>query len=175
MPREPQAERERRPPAIGADDDGSGERSLTALPCHHHAADSRSAASLARHGATHRDRRLERAARRDRRIDEDRVELAPHDRAAVPPARITSNNPVAALAGHDHPVDAPAARLDLCVDAQPPQNRERSRIDRVAAQLVARKRGAIENHDARAGTRRHQPGDRAGRSRADHEDVRRGR
>ena len=53
----------------------------------------------------------------------------------------------------------------------PRQQRHRARVHRVAAQLVARERRAIEDRHANAGAREHERGDGAGRPAADDEDV----
>ena len=57
--------------------------------------------------------------------------------------------------------------------ARPSRRRiaERAGIDRVAAQLVARKRRPIDNAHARAGPRQHEAGNRAGGASADDEDI----
>ena len=59
----------------------------------------------------------------------------------------------------------PAARSERL------ETRQRSGVDRVAAQLVARERGAIDDADARAGAREDRAGHRTGRPRADNQHI----
>ena len=86
-------------------------------------------------------------------------------------ARIPSFDRDAAFAGDQHPADAQSASLDRLDDAKLPQARERSWVDRVSAQLVARKRCAIDDAHAGAGAREHQAGNRAGRTRTHNKDI----
>ena len=110
---------------------------------------------------------LELAPGGDRLPEQDPVEIAPHDRAPRQSARVAAVDDVAALAGDPHAVDTQRARLEVAVNAETPQPLERAGIDRVAAQLVARERRAIDEAHARARAGQHNPRDRAGRARAD--------
>ena len=66
--------------------------------------------------------------------------------------------PSAAFARHDHAVDRKPAARQPAGETEPPQHGERAGIERVAAQLVARKRAAIDEAHARAGPREHRRG-----------------
>jgi hypothetical protein len=99
-------------------------------------------------------------------LQQQPIEIAPEDGAAVEPAGISPPDRGAAFASDEHPVDAQSARVDAIGDAEVPQSRERARIDRIAAQFVARKVGAIDETHARARACQHHAGDRAGRPRA---------
>ena len=122
-------------------------------------------------GAVHVDARFELTTCRHRRLQQRPVEIAPHDRAPAQAARIPSFDRDAAFAGDQHPADAQSASLDRLDDAKLPQARERSWVDRVSAQLVARKRCAIDDAHAGAGAREHQAGNRAGRTRTHNKDI----
>jgi hypothetical protein len=78
----------------------------------------------------------------------------------------------AALTGQQHPGDVQRATLDLIRDAEPTEDRQRPGVDRVAAELVARERRAIQQEYTRARARQYNPSDRAGGARAhDHHIV----
>ena len=84
-------------------------------------------------------------------------------------ARIAAFDRDAGLAGQPHALDAQAALVDARREFQRLQARERARVDRVAAQFVARKDGAIDDAHARAGTRQKRAGDRSRRPGADNQ------
>ena len=173
MLREAEAERDGGMSAIGGDGDGCRKCYLAAAPAaDDHAGDRASAARLADANAADGDPRLELAPRVNGMLQQHRVEIAPQDRAAPHPLRIASLDLDAALAGDAHAVHAQAARLDLARHAERTQPRERARIDRVAAQLVAWKHRAVENAHPRARASQHDPRDGARRPCADDHDVR---
>ena len=74
-------------------------------------------------------------------------------------------------AGDVHAGDRRRALPQRAGDTEPIENRQRSRIHRVAAQLVAGKPRAIDEPHADAGPREHECRDAAGRPRADDQDV----
>ena len=75
-------------------------------------------------------------------------------------ARIAPFDRDTARAGHQHAVDAQATSFDVFRHAERLEAGQGSRVDRVAAQLVTRKRGAVDEPHARAGARQHERGDR---------------
>ena len=88
------------------------------------------------------------------------VEHAPLQRNALPASVVATGDAHAPFTSHDHSIDTETACQDV-LNVQPAEDRARTGIDRVAAQLVARKRRAVQQHDARAGTSEHERGDRA--------------
>ena len=173
MTREVEAEGQRGATAIGADDDRrrNGRLPPAARP-DDDAGHATPIAALVDDRATHGRAGIELTPGADRVLQQHPVEIATQNRAARHARRIRALDGYAALAGQQHPVDAQAAPLDLGRDAERAQPPERPGIHRVAAQLVARERRAIDDAHAHARARQHQAGDRARRSRADDEGVR---
>ena len=83
------------------------------------------------------------------------IDLPPDDGAAGKPAGIARLDDDAVFAGQAHTLDAQSSILDGGRQAKAAQDGERPRVDGVAAQLVAGKRGAVDQPDARAGARKH--------------------
>ena len=117
------------------------------------------------------DRRLELAASGNRLLQQQPVKIAPEDRQPVLALRIPSLDGDATLAGDQHPATRRLALAQVAGRYQVRQPRDGPRIDRVAAQLVARKCRAIDDADARSGAREQRPGHGAGRPGADDQDV----
>jgi hypothetical protein len=172
MTREAEAERECGTTAIGADDDGCRNCHVASVDADEDAGRATLTPALVDDRAPHGDAGVELTPRRDRVLQQDPIEIAPQNRAARHARGIRTLDRDAALAGQEHPVDTQPATLDLVGDAERAQTTERPGVDRVAAQLVARERRPIDDENARAGARQHQPGDRARRPRADDQDVR---
>ena len=169
MAGEPQAEGNRGAPAVRRDDDLRAQLRVS-IGRPDHAADNRRRVRTVDDGGADSEA-VEYRPRCHGPFEQRRVEIAPADRDAALVARIPAFDADAVLAGDDHPVDRQPSRLDDARQPEPPQQAERAGVDRVAAQLVARKRGAIEQPHPHAGTRQDQSGDGARRSRADNQHV----
>ena len=102
----------------------------------------------------HQDPLLHLCACLSRRVEQRRIEHAAWQAPAGHRAAVSPDDPHTGVAGDDHAVHAPAA-LAHEAEAQPRQHRQRARIQRVAAQLVARKPGAIEHPHAHPRPREH--------------------
>ncbi len=107
----------------------------------------------------------------DRALQQQPVEITPDDRATGPVVRVPSRDRDIPLTGDQHAVDPEAARLDVIGEAQQLEPGQRARIDRVAAEFVARERRAIDETHARAAAREDGTGYRTGRSRANDQDI----
>ncbi len=114
---------------------------------------------------------IELTAGGDRLLHEPPIEIAAQDRAAPLPLGISPLDSDAAFAGDHHPVDPQAASFNPVRDAERAQPRKRAGIDRVAAQLVPRKRRAIHNPHAQAAAGEHDSRDGARRSGADDQHI----
>ncbi len=121
-------------------------------------------------GFTHREA-VERGPRRDRLLQQDGVELAAADREAALVTRIPCFDRDATFAGDDHPVDRQPPRLDAAGEAEAAKDRERARVDRIAAQLVTRKRRAVEEPHTHAGAGEDGRGHGASGASANDQDV----
>lgn len=109
--------------------------------------------------------------RRDRGLDEQPIELAALEGGAVQTARVVGGDRHAAGPRHEHAghrVRPPAHRG---AHAEAIEDGERAGIDRVAAELRARKRGGVDEPHARTRAREHEGRDAARRPCADDEDV----
>ena len=105
----------------------------------------------------HDHARFESRARGDRLVEQPRVEVAARDRAAgepaaVPRLRTRARGPVTQHAG-ERPARSRAGRRASPSDCE---ERHGAGVERVAAELVARKRLAIDDEHARAGAREHE-------------------
>ena len=79
--------------------------------------------------------------------------------------RVAAFNRDAPFAGHQHARHVEPDAFQGTRELKPAQEREAARVQRVAAQFVAGKGGAIDHADARARAGEHGGGDSAGRSR----------
>src|SRR5258706_3684837 len=149
MTREAEAEGDRRMTAVGSDDDTRGHRSRAAIRADGDAADRPRAPLLTDDRAAHADAGFELAAGGDRPLQQHPVEIAPHNRAPRLPVRIAPLDDDAPFAGEPHAVDAKRPRVEALVETEPRETRTRAGIHRVAAQLVARKHGALDQTHAR--------------------------
>jgi hypothetical protein len=100
------------------------------------------------------------------------VRLRPFDRAAAEATGIVDRHRRSAGARDEHAGKRHAARAHRPSHAQPIGEGERPRIDRVAAELRARKRRTVDEPHARAGARQHERGRAPGRSGADNQHIR---
>ena len=98
-------------------------------------------------------------------------EAPPHDGQSAGAGRITAAHGNAALACHNHPVDPDGFVDDAGEQAQPRQARDRTGIECVAAQLVARKLRAIDHQHPRAAAREDGRGNGARGAGADDYDI----
>ena len=121
--------------------------------------------------AAHVDARIELTTGGDRVLQQQPIEVTPGDGAARQPRRITPFDRHAAFSCDLHAVDAKAALVNPAGKIERLQTRHGTGVDRVAAQLVAREGGAVDDPDADAGAREDSPGHRAGRPAADNQDV----
>ena len=174
MTREAEAEGDRRMTAIGGNDDARGNRSRAGGDADGDADDRPPAPRLTEHRAPHGDAGLELAAGGYRLLQQHPIEIAPHDRAARLPARIATLDDDAPFAGEPHAAHGKGPRVEAIVETKPRETRQRAGIHRVAAQLVARKCGALDQSHARTSARQDDRGDRPGRPRADDHDIRLG-
>ena len=97
--------------------------------------------------------------------------MPPRDRAAAQAVGIVRGHLRSPRAADGHPRNRQRLLLDSLADPQPVDDRQRSRIQRVAAQLVAGKLRAIDEAHADAGPREHERGGRAGGPGADDDYV----
>ena len=172
MPRESEREGNRRVPAVRRNGDAAVNRMLdAALAGDLDAAHDAAPAALVHERPPHGDRWLESGARRDGALQERPVDVAPNDGPPGQASRISAIDRNAVLAGETHAIDGQPALVNAGGEAEPPQQRERSRVDRIAAQLVARKCRPVDDAHAGARAREHRGGHRAGRTRADDDDI----
>src|SRR5712691_6505328 len=171
MARKTEAERDRRAAAVGGDGDARAQLTRRSAVTDARSHDDGPMRARVDDRVAHGDVRVELTASLHRLLQQQPVEIAPQNRAAEKTARVPAFERGAALAGDEHPVDAQSARVDRGPDAETPQPRERAGIDRVAAQFVAGKVGAIDEAHARAGARQQHRGYGAGRSRTDDQYV----
>jgi len=171
MPRHTQPERDRRSPSIRGDHHSRANRARAPAATNRHARHCAAAALVRHHNALHRRARLELTPGGDRLPQQQPIQIAPHHRSAADANRVAPLDRDAALPRQDHPADRQAAPLDLLRDAEPPQHPQRPRIDRVAAQFVARKRGAVDDAHPRAAARCDESGNRTSRPGADNQNV----
>ncbi len=171
MPRKPETKREHRSPAVGRNRHTRRNRSLAAIRERDDAANRPLWILTGDDRPLRRDARLEFASGADRVLQQQPVEIAAHDRAAVDAGRITALDRNAALAGDHHAVHAKTARFDVAAEAETLQDSKRAWIDRVAAQLVAREGCPIDQAHAGAGAREDDAGNRPGGPCANDDDV----
>src|SRR5262249_27455357 len=164
--REAETERQRRSTAVRGDDHRRPQLALALPRGDDDADDVPGRVRVADDRAADRDALLHAAAARDRRIEQHRIEIAPDDRAPEQAARIASFDRDAVRASDQHSRNRETARLNPIGDAEAPQQRQRSRIQRVATQLLARERGPFDDPHARPGARRDEAGDATRRSAA---------
>jgi hypothetical protein len=115
--------------------------------------------------------RLELRAGSERAPQQRQVELGPRQRSATHAWRVCTGNRDAARSSHHHAVDWQTARFEVRRQAHPAEQRDGSRVDRIAAQLVAWKRRAVDDQDTRAPSRQKRRRDGAGRTRPDDENI----
>ena len=113
---------------------------------------------------------FESRARGDRLVEQPRVELAARDRAAGKTIAVPPFHPFS-RPGQHHPGERRRGLERTAPQVDRLQERDDAGVERVAAQLVARKRLAIDDEHARAGAGEQRRGDRSRRSRARNEDV----
>jgi hypothetical protein len=171
MTDEPQRKRQARSPSVGRDNNWRWNTNILAVAARD------DDAAHARNGALGLD---ERAARQDTEFDANAarkcaaeqhlVEVAATDGEAAPAAAIPRPDSRAVLAGDDHSVDRLGASVNLR-EGEAPQQSQRARVERVAAQLVARKPRAIDKQHPGAAAREHGCRDAARGSRAADDDI----
>ena len=116
-------------------------------------------------------RRLELRAGRDCILQQHPVEMAAQQRPARDAVLVARLDSHPSLACHAHAGNRQPARVDTGCHLQAAKQRQRSGIHRVAAQLVARKRAAIDDAHARPGTCQHRRRNGAGRPATHHQYV----
>ena len=171
MAGEAEREGQRRSPPVGGDRRARAQQALASVDGDDDAADRRRAVRGLDDRAANRGGGLEAGTGGDRLLQQRPIEITASQRASVDTVRVTAVDRDAARTGHAHAIDAQTAIVNRRRQPQPPQPRQRAGIDGVAAQLVARKDGAIEQPHARAGAREDRRGDRTGRTGADDQDI----
>jgi len=84
---------------------------------------------------------------------------------------VRTGNRDTARSCHHHAVDWQTARFEVRRQAHPAEQRDGSRVDRIAAQLVTWKRRAVDDQDTRAPSGQKRRRDGAGRTRPDYDDI----
>ncbi len=109
----------------------------------------------------HQDVLFDDSARGRGRFDKTGVQHISAERDPGPPTTVKSTDANTAFAAHEHAVQQQPAFGDVR-QIQPPQDRERTRIDRIATQLRPGKTGAVEQRDFDTGAGQHQGRNRPG-------------
>ena len=163
-----ESEGERRMPAISSDDDARRNRPAVVddHAVHRDAADARN-----RVRALDCRARLEFGAGPCRLLQERPVQFAPDQRPTLQAMRVGRFDNDTVRPCQDHAGDRQAACLEAIGQAEPPEQRERAGVDRVAAQFVAGKTRAIDDAHASAVPSEHGCGNGARRPRADDQDI----
>jgi hypothetical protein len=97
--------------------------------------------------------------------------MPPQKRPPADAVRIAAFDDHAALAGDTHAGDRQPACVDGGGDIEAPEDRDRAGVHRVAAQLVARKRAAIDDAHPRARARQDRRRNRTRRASTYDEDI----
>ena len=166
---EPHAEGQLRMTAVGGDDDARVEVVVVAAGGDANADDTRGVRGDERRADD--DAAFKRRPRGDRRIDQQLVQHATRQRSSAYAGRVIGGHQCAAGAADRHAADRQRALTNRRGDAEAVEDRQRSRIQRVATELVARKARAIRDAHADAGAGEDERGNAARRASADDEYV----
>ena len=162
---------QRGPPAICGNDDTSRTTSGALTCLRRHAGDACLTGGAVDDGARDSHALFHTRASATGRVKQQRIEVASCNRPSDDAAGIPRVNGDPAGPCDQHARHRQPAPLHVRREIVPRQQRHRARVDRISAELVARKRGPVENRDADAGTREHERRDGSGRAAADDEDV----
>jgi hypothetical protein len=173
MARQAQTECQRGSPAVGRDHRGGAKRSRAAVRAGPNARHDAALPVIGEQRLAYCDARLEQRARRDGFLQQRPVQITPAHRSTGQATWIAAFNgdaTVARLSGDQHALDTSAETLDPR-ETETAEHGERAGVERVAAQLVAGKRRAIEDAHASASTREHGARHRPSGARSDDENV----
>ncbi len=164
---------DRRPSAAIVTCAGTRMRAAEAPPVRHRTAPRtrRPSTGVVHERAVHADAVLELGAGGNRGVDEQLIEHAPGQGAGEEAGPVGAAHVDAAVAGDQHALERTRHRLDARAQPGAVEQAQGAGVQRVAAQLVARKAGAIDEQDAGAGARESDGGDRSRRSGPRDQDV----
>ena len=165
MAGEPEGEGERGSAAVGGDRHvrrhADARRGGPAGPAQDGAAHRRPSTAVVHERAVHADAVLELGAGGNRGVDEQLIEHTPGQGAGEEAGPVGAAHVDAAVAGDQHALERTRHRLDARAQPGAVEQAQGAGVQRVAAQLVARKAGAIDEQDAGAGARESDGGDRS--------------
>ena len=104
---------------------------------------------------------------RHRSLEEYGVQVAPRDGGTGETVRIIAGHARAEGSRDDHPSYRYRALAHTTAESEPVEDGQRARVERIAAELVARKARAIDEAHVDAGTRQNECRDAPGRPGAD--------
>ena len=124
-------------------------------------------APIAVQRAMNRRARNKLGAGRHRGLEEYRVQIAPRDGGAGQTVRIVAGHSCTEGPCDDHPFDRYRAFAHATADSEPIEDGQRAGVERIAAEFVTRKPGAIDEAHVNTGTRQNERRDAARRPGAD--------